>query len=476
MSLDTLFDGPAGAAWRYFAAICRVPRPSGHEEQIRNWLLGVAAAKGWDARTDAAGNVVIRVAGRGRAAAAAPLILQGHMDMVAEQNAGGSHDFRKDPIPAGIDGDWVVADGTTLGADNGVAMALALAVAEADLPDRVPLELLFTTDEERGLTGALGLDPGLLQGRRLLNLDSEEEGVLTIGCAGGVDFAITFAKAATEAGPDGALACRLFGLRGGHSGVNIHEGRGHAVALAGRILARLREECPQLRLHEFAGGNKKNAIPREVAFVVSGAPESILSEIAAATVEPFRDCEPRVRLQLQTAGHPRQSLPAGAVEFLTAAPNGVISREPGYDDLVRTSNSIGVAQDRESELLLTAHGRSSDEAELEQLKDRIAALAADCGATCRIGNEYPGWAPNPASELLQLAAAVYTGLRGRAPVQTAVHAGLEAGIIGRKLGTAELLSIGPTIDSPHCPGERLHAPSFTRTFEFLAAFVSTTGD
>ncbi len=474
MTLDGLFKTPAGMVWRHFAAISRIPRPSGHEEAIRRWLLELAAECGLQCRADTAGNLVFVVPGRGRLAGSPPLILQSHMDMICEKNSEVSHDFSKDPIKPEIREGWVIAEGTTLGADNGIGMALALAVAEAKMPDRLPLELLFTVDEEAGLRGATDLDPGILNGRRLLNLDGEGEGVFIIGCAGGIDLEVRFAPMNLESAPEPILRCRIAGLKGGHSGVDIHEGRGNALQVAGRILETLRAECPNLVLLSLTGGNKKNAIPREAVFAVANCSEAALRRVAGPVIGELKDREPEARAEIAagtTGGE--AALPSGVIDFLDRAPGGVLAMDPQFPKLVRTSNNLGVAGFEEGVLKVLAHGRSSLPKAIAELRETVKALALVCGGDFRAGGEYPGWAPNADSELLRHAVAVYNGLFGSEPEITAIHAGLEAGIIGAKLGSRELLACGPTLENAHSPGERLEVASVGKVFRFLQAFVST---
>ena len=473
MRPEDLTKTAAGAAWHRFLELSAIPRPSGHEAAARAWAAALAAGHGWATVADAAGNLVIRVPGRGRWRRTPPLILQGHLDLVPEKRRESPHDFLRDPIRPAINGDWIAAGDTTLGADNGVAIAIALAVAEADLPDRLPLELLFTVEEETGLNGAARLDASLLAGRRLLNLDGDQDGVFVIGCAGGVDLAATFALTAGRGDGAGTCVVRVEGLRGGHSGVDIHENRGHAIQIAGEILAALKRRCPGLRLHSVAGGNKKNAIPREVEFVVSGCLVDDVHHVAGPVIAALKDREPGISLTVATGLRAGRELSAGVMDFLAAVPNGVVAMEPNYPDLVQTSNSVGVAAMGDDGLQLLAHGRSSSVTALAALEARIKALGARCGGRVQSQGGYPGWAPNPKSKLLAHAAGVYRRRFGHEPLVRGIHAGLEAGIIGAKLGTDELLSCGATLENAHAPGERLAITSFNRLHDFVRDLVTS---
>jgi dipeptidase D len=470
--IESLFDGESGAVWRHFADLANIPRPSKHEDRVRKHLVQRANDNGWECRQDAAGNVVFAVPGRGTLADAPTLVLQGHLDMVCEKNGETTHDFMNDPIRLQLAGDWVTADGTTLGADNGVAVALAMAVAEADMPNRVPLELLFTIDEETGLNGALDLDPAIVQGRQLLNLDSEEDGVFTIGCAGGIDMNIGFAGDPTPATCE-IVEISLRGLRGGHSGVNIHEGRGNAIRILARIVCELRSDNAGVRLHQFVGGNKKNAIPREATAIVSGWNAESAERVIEQVLAPIRADEPGLEICFLRDRRSVTELPSALIDFILAVPHGVIQMDAHFPDLVHTSNSIGVVRAIGSDVLVGMHGRSFAEAAMEALAETCRGLADTGGASVNCKGHYPGWEPTPDSDLRRRAVAVYADVFAEAPRVEGIHAGLETGILGKKLGISELLSTGPTIENAHSPDERLLIESLNRNYAFLAAFVST---
>ena len=472
--LAGLYNTPAGDVWRQFAALCAIPRPSKQEDRVRQQLLGVGRANGWDCRQDAAGNVLLAVPGCGAMAGAEPLVLQAHMDMVCEKNSDVEHDFDADPIRPRIAGEWVVADGTTLGADNGIGIAPALAVAEAPAASRAPLDLLFTVDEETGLNGAIALDPAIVRGRCLLNLDSGEDDVFIIGCAGGVELRvdIPLEPAATRAG----IECRLTGLRGGHSGTEINEDRENAIRIAATALAQLREANPELQLRELAGGNKTNAIPRECRFVVTGADEAAARQVLDQVLATTCSQEPAARWEIAAAPPSAPGIvPWAMVELLLAAPNGVLAMDSHYDGLVQTSNNIGVVQTGANAATFVMFGRSSTVAGLEGLKTRVAALAAKTDGAFTGTDEFHGWSPNPDSALLRMCQAVHRDLFGHEAEVTCIHAGLETGIIGGKIGSTELLSCGPTTVNMHSPDERLRIDSVERSRRFLEALVGRWG-
>lgn len=469
-TLDSLYGTDAGPVWRHFADLCAIPRPSHHEAQVRAHLLAHARRQGWSERQDQAGNLVLAVPGRGRHAGLSPLILQGHLDMVGEKNSDSQHDFLRDPIrPRIVDG-WVYATGTTLGADNGLGVALALAIAGADLPDRLPLELLFTVDEETGLTGALQFDASMVTGRHLLNLDSEEDWQFIIGCAGGVDMTVDFAgMPAPLEGP--ALAVTVRGLQGGHSGTQIHERRGNALRALARLLDRLRESAPGLVVHALSGGNKKNAIPRESQAVIAGIAAETAARQAATLQAELRQSDPRATVEVTPAAAAATALPLTLVDALLRLPQGVLAMDPSFPSLVKTSNNLSVVTAHERGATLLMHGRSSSETDKNLLLRQVRELALTLGAQFAATGSYPGWEPCPRSTLLRHGQRTYQTLFGHAADVVCIHAGLEAGILGAKLGTGELLSYGPTILNPHSPDERAEIASVAKVYRFLRNFV-----
>lgn len=472
---EKLQRSPARGMWEHFFALSAIPRPSGGEEPVRRHIEKLAASRGWEAQSDRTGNIVARVPGRGSLAAEEPLILQGHMDMVCEKVPGLDHDFTRDPLKITCEEGWLRAAGTTLGADNGIGMAMALSVAESALPDRVPLELLFTVDEETGLTGAMELDTALLKGRSLINLDSEEEGVIIVGCAGGLDMQACFdceQDGSAEPGP--VVRCVIGGLRGGHSGINIHEGRANAILFTAEMMERMHSRRSGARIHRWKGGTRKNVIPRDAEFVVSGITCEEAEEVVAAVIEESRQKEPMATFEVEAAEAAERSVvPWAAVGFTRTIPNGVIAMDPDLGDLVHTSSNLGVLRSDGDQLRMTINLRSADDARSDAEAGRIAAAARSRDGRTETGGSYPGWKPNPESRLVRHVQEVCTALSGRPARIRGIHAGLEAGVIGALIGTGELLSLGPDIENAHSPGERLSIASAERVCRLLERVVGT---
>jgi dipeptidase D len=473
--------------WRHFDGILTIPRASKQEEKMRDYVVATAERRGLAHQEDAAGNVVVRVpASPGREGAPA-VVLQSHLDMVNEKNSDVPHDFSKDPIVPRQVGEYLYATGTTLGADNGIGVATMLALMEADGLDGLahgPLELLFTIDEETGLTGALQLDPSLLTGRRLLNLDSEEEGRVTVGCAGGIDTRLTL-PLATEPAPEGAVAVdlRLTGLLGGHSGTEIHLQRGNAIKLLARalfVVAHAPNPVP-FSLASFAGGNKKNAIPREAAARVVVAPErreaflqAIEAEVAAIGAE-YRPAEPGIRFATPSADLPERVWSAATgrtvLALLHALPHGVLAMSYDIPDLVETSTNVAVVTEESGALAIQNSTRSSVSSAIHAARLRLEAVAELAGASVTPSDGYPGWKPDLTSALLGVVQSVHRRVLGKDPVVQAIHAGLECGLIGEKVPGMEMVSIGPQIESPHSPDERVKIPSVEEFWRFLVALL-----
>lgn len=488
MSLQ-LSDLEPAALWRGFFSICAIPHPSHHEEELARWLVDWAAERSVSCERDAAGNVVMRKAAAEGCGGRPGIILQAHMDMVPQAAAGSAHDFTRDPIrprfdPA--DPEWLVADGTTLGADDGMGMAAALAMLEDDTVRRGPLECLFTVNEEDGMSGAAGLQPGLLKGRYLINLDGEDAEELTIGCAG---MLRTRSEASFEAAPapGGQRWAKLTvsGLLGGHSGMDIHRGRGNAIMLALRLLGAEAPE-PGLRLASFEGGGAANAIPREARALVglpAGAYDAWSAGLAArgGTVRNELGAnDPGFSFGLAEAPAPAACLSAedtaAAVSALYRLPDGCMKMEPSMPDITRTSSNLGslslAADGGRMAMRTLALVRSSLEQDKQrvcgELEDALAAL----GARSTRPSESPAWKPEPTSLLLSLAVDEYRNAFCAAPKILSTHAGLECGVFRPIYPDWDMLAIGPTIRYPHSPDERVHVPSVQKFWRFLTALVS----
>jgi len=467
--------------WAAFEAITRIPRPSQKEEKVRAWLIEEAEKRNFSHRTDSVGNLVVNVPASSGKEGRPTVVLQGHMDMVCEKNRAVEFDFQKDAIRVVRDGDWLKADGTTLGADNGIAVAMMLAVIE-DNVEHGPLELLFTMDEESGLIGALELDPTLITGRFLVNLDSEDEGVVCIGCAGGKN---TEGKVplSTESIPENSVSYELevLGLNGGHSGTEIHVGLGNAISLCARVLDRLSRQAP-LRISALSGGDKHNAIPRECAVVLSVPQESgeklknLVSEIEQEIQSEIGDIEPKLRVTLSET-----STPAGAattpdssvslIRTLLLIPHGVLGMSRVTPGVVETSSNLAAAKIQGETLELLTSQRSSVASLCNAAAERVRAAAEAAGGSVRYVSEYPAWRPNPHSALLAKCRDLYQEMNGAEIEVAVVHAGLECGVIGSKIPGMEMVSIGPDIRGPHSPDERLSISSAVRVYEFLQSFL-----
>lgn len=467
---------PAGI-WQYFHEICQIPRPSKQEERIRAYLVDFAQKQGLEVREDAMGNILIKKAGTGGLEDRPPVVLQSHIDMICEKNSEVAHDFLQDPILPRIEGDWVKATGTTLGADDGIGMAAQLALlADKTLP-HVPLECLFTVDEETGLTGAFGLEAGFFEGKTLLNLDSEDEGEIFIGCAGGIDTVGTFTPE-WEATPAGSFAfeVRVRGLTGGHSGDDIHKGLGNAVKWLTRYLWEATRDF-DFRLASIEGGNLRNALARE-ARALGVVPRKykeqvrvLLNCMTADLEEEFAVTEPNFKLELESADLPAQVYRADfhhkLVNTLMALPHGVMAMSQQVAGLVETSTNLASIKEVEGELVVSTSQRSA----IESARDHLAAVVKACfdlgGARVRHSDGYPGWAPNPDSPLLKKSVASYRKLFQQEPEVKAIHAGLECGLFLKKYPGLDMISIGPTIKGAHSPDERLHIPSVEKFWKHL---------
>ncbi len=462
-----------------FREISAIPRPSKKEERIGAWLREFAERRSWESQSDTAGNVVLRVPASAGREHEPIVVLQGHQDMVCEKTPETEHDFDHQGIVPVVDGEWLRAEGTTLGADNGIAIALALAIAEDPEVSHPPLELLFTVDEETGLTGASELDPSLLSGRILINIDSEDEGVLTVGCAGGTDVRIKW-KPGREKRPKNTKpwTVRIGGLVGGHSGVQIHEKRANANVLLGRTLARIADEEP-VHLVSVSGGSAHNAIPRDATATIWTAAEGIENialEMRNAIAADYGEREPAATVDIlpetdakKKALSPKKSMKL--INLLVALPHGVAMMSPDIEGLVETSSNLATVRSKKGKIEIGVSARSSNEANMNALVERISAVAHLVGAKAKVGNSYPSWEPDMDSRLLAKCREVYQQHFESEPVVEAIHAGLECGVIGAKFDSMDMISIGPTIRAPHSPDECLYLPSLDRVYVFLSELL-----
>lgn len=468
------------ALWAHFDEILKIPRASKDEGRMREYVLGVAERSGLEAKVDSAGNVVVSKPGTPGHESSPATILQSHLDMVQEKNSDVEHDFRTDPITPVREGEYLTADGTTLGSDNGIGVAAMLALMEDRELRHGPLEFLFTVDEETGLTGAAALGEDLLEGRQLLNLDSEEEGVLTIGCAGGGD---THLKLPVQEEPAESPAVRIViqGLKGGHSGVDIHLQRTNAIkALARALYAAWLEE--PFRIADLAGGNAHNAIPREASALIvprggGGAAAGFrgrLEEELDAIRRESSTVDPGMAFEITEASAPPaawdEETTWRCLALLTALPHGVMRLSPDIPGLVETSTNLAVVTRRDGNLDILLSSRSSVASALQALRRRIRAAGSLAGAAAEEEEAYPGWEPNVSSKLLGVVKEVYAEHLGE-PEVGAVHAGLECGIIGEKYDGMDMVSFGPQIEFPHSPDERVKVGSVESFYAVLRAVL-----
>ncbi|HUK14480.1 MAG TPA: aminoacyl-histidine dipeptidase [Thermoanaerobaculaceae bacterium] len=469
--------------WKHFDAIRQIPRPSKHEERVAQHVVGWARGKGLEVARDAAGNVIVRVPASAGHEKAPVVVLQGHLDMVPEKNSDVEFDFDKDPIQVRVVDDFVYATGTTLGSDNGIGVAAAMAVADDPGVVHGPLELLFTVDEETGLTGAMQLDASLIRGKTLLNLDTEEEGALYIGCAGGADTHATFAIARkdTRAGTM-ALKIAVRGLRGGHSGVDIHENRGNALRFLLRALNAVREHGLRFALVSIEGGSKHNAIPREADAVIRIAPHNeaslrvVVEGVGKLLKEEYHEIDANGRIEVtrvaDSAKNRQVWRPGDAnrvINALLAVPHGVLAMSRAVPGLVETSNNLAVVITEPDKVRVTTSSRSSVMPSLKATTEQLAAIFRLGAAKVELHDGYPGWKPNPGSPVLKTVERVYQREFGAKPVVKAIHAGLECGLLGERCPGMDMVSLGPQIESPHSPDERVKISSVGKFYQLLKA-------
>ncbi len=464
--------------WKCFDEITKVPRPSCHEEQIRKYLLDFATENNIDAKTDDCGNVVMTKPATPGHENAPIVILQAHMDMVAEKNNDVEHDFLKDPIQTYIDGDWVKAKGTTLGADNGIGMAGALAVLIDNSLEHGPIECLFTINEEIGLEGAQNLGKDMIKGSMLINLDSEDDGEIFVGCAGGIDTTAIFSYTPTAA-PENLcyLKVAIGGLLGGHSGSDINTGRGNA----NKLIARFVWNCSNdicIKLASFDGGNLRNAIPRE-AYAVIGVPsdkkaeiETRLANYSKEIENEYRGIEPVVKFTIEEVERPASIIDDATVKALIlslySAPHGVYSMSRDLEGLVETSTNLAAVKMLEdNKIKVTTSQRSSVESRKFDIAAQVETHFLLAGAEISHSDGYPGWAPNMDSTIMKLSSAAYEELYNVNPAIKAIHAGLECGLFLAKYPNLDMVSFGPTMTGVHSPDEKLNIPTVEKFWNHL---------
>ncbi len=466
-----------------FRDINRVPRKSKHEEKISEWLVKWAEDHGLESKRDELLNVLIKVPASKGMENKPVIVIQGHMDMVCEKTPDSQHDFSKDAIKNIIEGDWLKADKTTLGADNGIALAMALAIAENDKIKHPALELLFTVDEETGLTGASGLESDFISGKVLLNLDSEDEGVFTVGCAGGRDTHINLPlKNISVSEGYSFVKISVGGLKGGHSGVEINQLRGNANKILARVLHYLNKDI-NFGISELKGGSAHNAIPRD-AYAVIALPCCNASIIDTAIngyheilKKEYEKVEPMLILKSELVEKHEKMSDAEStskiVALMLAMPHGVAAMSADVPGLVETSNNFATAEVKDDNFAVMSSQRSSVMSRLDTITSKVESVGYLAGAEVKSGNGYPSWEPNMDSELLKKCVSVYEDIFDREPVVEIIHAGLECGIIGSKIEGMDMISYGPTIKNPHSPDEKMSISSLEKVWDFTVELLKS---
>lgn len=465
----------------FFEAISAIPRGSGREEKISQWLQNFAHERGLVSKVDKAGNLLICVPASAGYESAPIIILQGHMDMVCEKTPDSTHDFLADPIRFIIDGDWLHADKTTLGADNGIAIALALALVDDAKVRHPALELLFTVEEEVGLGGANLLQPGFLQGNILLNLDSEDEGTFIVGCAGGQTTRIGLPLTYENPAQASAFQLSVGGLRGGHSGVDIDKHFANANKLLARALSHI-SEIDSIALIHLAGGTAHNAIAREAnaSFICTAekipAIHQAIANMEATLRQEFGSVENGITLTLTSVTPQPAALPGDtqrAIQLLLALPHGIVEMSAGVKGFVETSCNLANISIENQHLNIVTSQRSTVMSSMLDITARINAIASLAGADVSNTPAYPGWQPDMQSALLEHSVNTYTAEFGHQPIVRMIHAGLECGTIGAIYPGLDMISLGATIENPHSPHERLHIPSIEKVWMFLVRLLQT---
>ena len=471
--------------WKNFYAISQIPRCSKHEEKIRDFLINFAKAHGYTYKVDEVGNVVIKKPATPGMENRPVCVIQGHMDMVCEKNKDTKHDFSKDPIKLKVEDGWVTAEGTTLGADNGIAIAMAMALMEDEKVEHPPLEFLFTVDEETGLTGATALKSDFVEGKYLLNIDSEEETTLFIGCAGGQNTILHKSIGWVEPHEDYVtVLLKIGGLRGGHSGLNIHQGLGNAIKLLGRLLYNL-NDLFHYHIAAINGGSAHNAIPREAEALID-VPKDKLTDLKTFAQKyeaifkdelQFIDKDVSVRVEEQDKAAKVFSTPFKdqLVRLLYTIPHGVMAMSHAIEGLVETSTNLATISSTSERVEILTSQRSSIATSITDISDRVKALGELANFEVEQKDGYPAWQPNPDSKLLQICKTIYTEKFGKEPEVTAIHAGLECGIIGEKYEGMDMISFGPDILGAHSPDEKIRIESVQHIWDYLLEILRKIG-
>ena len=464
------------AVWKHFDKLAAIPRPSTKEAAVREYIRSLATSLGLESTQDDAGNLVVRKPARPGRERAPMALLQGHLDMVCEKNEGTAHNFDTDPIQVVRDGDWLKADGTTLGADNGVGVAASLAVMESTDIAHGPLEFAFTIDEETGLTGATEFPGGVLKSKYFLNLDNEDEGTLCIGCSGGIKTTARRKVTLRPAHAASAWRIKVSGLKGGHSGVDIHQGRGNALRILGGVLQALLDRIP-IEIAAINGGSAQNAIPREASAVVLADParESELKTLVATAETGYRtdlgEFDSALAITVEKADRPANVLDATDAKqtaaLLGSLHHGVLAMSPDVPGLVQTSTNLATVTTKGDVVEIVTSQRSAIESSMMSAARMVATVCRLAGFEVEHSGKYPGWKPEPNSEIVRKLQEVHNKLFGKPAKLIAMHAGLECGVIGEKYPGMEMISFGPTIVGPHSPNERVEISSVKSFWDYL---------
>ena len=504
---QSIADLKPALLFKHFDALTKVPRPSKKEEKVIAWLQKTIEALGYEPLVDEVGNIVVRKPGSQGHEDAPRLLLQSHVDMVCEKNRDTAHDFENDPIDAYIDGEWIRARGTTLGADNGIGVAAALALLEAKDLVHPPLEMLFTIDEETGLTGAGALKAEQIESRRMINLDSEEEGIVYVGCAGGCDTSGRLEVDFEDLEEKGYVPRLLLvsGLKGGHSGTDIDKGRGNAIKILGQTLRALFREVPGTRVSTLSGGSKRNAIAREADALIhlpeadldkaQSVVEAIEAEVIAALApvepdlkialgQPSPDSETRaktrsfqfgpLKVDIELSQEPKilkKKHIRRVLDVIQALPHGVLRMSSDIEGLVETSTNLATLTMDGDDLTIGTSQRSLIDSVKAEAVAQVQAVFRLADFKVKSGAGYPGWKPNMDSALLAAFKAAYAEVEGKDPKVLAIHAGLECGLIGETVAGMDMISVGPTILDPHSPDERLHIGDTQKFWNVLTKLI-----
>ena len=477
---SALVDLEPKPVWKHFDALASIPRSSTKEAAARTYVLSIASRLGLEAVHDNVGNTVIRKPAHPGREGAPVALLQGHLDMVCEKNEGTAHNFDTDPIKVVRHDDWLKADGTTLGADNGVGVAAALAVMESSDIAHGPLEFVFTIDEESGLTGAAEFPGGLLKSKYFLNLDNEEKGTLCIGCSGGIKTTARRKVTLRPASAGAGWRIKVFGLKGGHSGVDIHQGRGNALRILGGVLQTALDRLP-IEIAEINGGSAQNAIPRESSAVVlldAARENELRSLVSTAESEGKVDLgsfDPGLQITVEKVERPAKVFDAtdasNAVALLVSVPHGVLAMSPDVPGLTQNSTNLAIVSTKGDVVEFVTSQRSAIESSMQAAARMVATVFRLAGFEVEHSGRYPGWKPDPNSEIVRKLQAVHQELFGEPAKLIAMHAGLECGVIGEKYPGMQMVSFGPTIVDPHSPNERVQISSVEGFWKYLRAVL-----